>query len=44
MKIHTRMRLTDLLVTVISAGFLSPRSVTFEGIIVAPGASPSAAH
>ena len=43
-KIHSRMRLTDLFVTVISAGFLSPRSVTFEGVIVAPGASPSAAH
>lgn len=43
-KIHTRMRLADLFVTVISAGFLSPRSVTFEGIIVPPGASPSATH
>lgn len=43
-KIHSRMRLTDLLVTVISAGFLSPRSVTFEGVIVAPGAAPSATH
>jgi hypothetical protein len=48
-KIHTRMRWTDLLVTVLSAGFLSPRSVTFEGVIVGapapavpgtPGAAP----
>ncbi|HYK09718.1 MAG TPA: hypothetical protein VEV39_02875 [Gemmatimonadales bacterium] len=43
-RIHSRMRLTDLFVTVISAGFLSPRSVTFEGVIVAPGAAPSATH
>lgn len=38
-KIHSRLRLTDLLFTVLTAGFLSPRSVTFEGVIV-----PAATH
>ncbi|HKV70222.1 MAG TPA: hypothetical protein VJN62_03200 [Gemmatimonadales bacterium] len=33
-KIHTRMKWSDFLITVFSAGFLSPRSVTFEGVIV----------
>jgi hypothetical protein len=35
-KIHTRMKWSDFLITVLSAGFLSPRSVTVEGVIVPP--------
>ena len=39
-KIHSRMTWSDLLFTVLTAGFLSPRSVTFEGRIVGgPGAA-----
>lgn len=47
-KIRSRMSITDLLFTVVSFGFLSPRSVTFEGVIVPPGGggtpTPSASH
>jgi hypothetical protein len=47
-RIKSRMRWSDLLLTVISAGFISPRSVTFEGVIVAPGGTaapaPAATH
>jgi hypothetical protein len=34
LKIHVRSRLTDLLVTVLTAGLVTPRSVTFEGCVV----------
>jgi protein-S-isoprenylcysteine O-methyltransferase Ste14 len=34
LKIHVRSRWTDLLVTVITAGLVVPRSVTYEGIVV----------
>jgi len=43
-RIKSRMRWSDLLLTVISAGFLSPRSVTFEGVIVGGTPAPAAAH
>jgi hypothetical protein len=33
LRIHVRRRLVDVLVTALSAGLLSPVSVTFEGII-----------
>jgi len=33
LRIHVRRRWLDVLVTVLSAGLLSPVSVTFEGII-----------
>lgn len=36
LRIKQRMKVGDLLVTVLSFGFLSPRTVTFEGIVV-PG-------
>ena len=42
-RIRSRLRWSDLLVTVLSAGVLSPRSVTFEGIIVGAGGTPAAA-
>jgi len=32
-KIHSRMRWSDLLITALSVGFISPRSVTVEGVI-----------
>ena len=34
MRIRIRSRWSDLLVTVLSAGLISPRSVTFEGVVV----------
>ena len=34
LKIHVRSRLTDLLVTVLTAGLVSPRSVTYDGCVV----------
>ena len=36
LRVHIRSRWSDLLVTVLSAGLIAPRSVTFEGIVVAP--------
>lgn len=36
-RITVRSRLTDVLVTVLTAGVIAPRSVTFEGVVV-PGA------
>jgi len=42
-RIRSRMSWSDLLFTVLSAGFLSPRSVTFEGVIVGAGSTPSPA-
>lgn len=35
LKIHVARRLPDLLITVLTAGIVSPVSVTFEGIIAA---------
>ncbi|HTY05860.1 MAG TPA: hypothetical protein VMC86_05065 [Gemmatimonadales bacterium] len=46
-RIHSRMTWSDLLFTVITAGFVSPRSVTFEGQIVGgagAGPAPTASH
>ena len=43
LKIKVRARWTDLLVTGLTAGLISPRSVTFEGVVVsgaAAGARP----
>jgi hypothetical protein len=34
LRIKVRSRWSDLLVTVLTAGLLSPRSVTFEGVVV----------
>ncbi len=36
LRIHVGRRLPDLLVTVLTAGIVSPTSVTFEGVIAAP--------
>jgi len=38
LRIKVRSRWSDLLVTVLTAGVLTPRSVTFEGVVV-PGAA-----
>ena len=35
LRIRIRSRWSDLLVTVLSAGLISPRSVTLEGVVVA---------
>ncbi len=37
LRIRVRTRLGDLLVTALTLGFLSPRTVTFEGIVVPGG-------
>jgi len=34
LRIRTRSRWTDVLVTVLTVGLLAPRTVTFEGVIV----------
>lgn len=34
LRIRQRMRFSDLLITVLTVGLASPRSVTFEGVIV----------
>ena len=39
LRIRIRSRWPDLLVTVLSFGLVSPRSVTFEGVVV-PGGTP----
>ena len=39
LRIKVRARWNDLLVTVLTAGLISPRSVTFEGVVVPAGAS-----
>ena len=36
LRIKVRSRWSDLLVTVLTAGVISPRSVTFEGVVVQP--------
>jgi protein-S-isoprenylcysteine O-methyltransferase Ste14 len=38
LRIRVRARWSDLLVTALTFGFLSPRSVTFEGIVLPPAA------
>jgi hypothetical protein len=35
LKIHVRSRWSDVLVTMLTAGIVAPRSVTFEGVVVA---------
>jgi hypothetical protein len=40
LKIKVRARWTDLLVTVLTAGLISPRSVTFEGVVVPSSIRP----
>lgn len=39
LRIKVRSRWPDLLVTVLTAGVITPRSVTFEGIVVPPAAA-----
>ncbi len=39
LRIRVRARWSDLLITGITAGFFSPRSVTFEGVVL-PAANP----
>jgi hypothetical protein len=34
LKIHVRSRWTDVLITVLTAGIVVPRSVTYEGVVV----------
>lgn len=41
LKIRVRARWTDLLVTALTLGFVSPRSVTFDGIVLPPTAAPT---
>ena len=41
LRIKVRARWSDLLVTVLTAGLVSPRSVTFEGVVVSDTASTS---
>jgi len=41
LRIKVRARWSDLLVTVLTAGAISPRSVTFEGVVVSDTASTS---
>ncbi len=38
LRIRVRARWTDLLVTAVTFGFFSPRSVTFDGIVLPPAA------
>ena len=40
LRIKVRSRWSDLLVTALTAGLISPRSVTFEGIVVPGGTAP----
>ncbi|MGH7520166.1 MAG: hypothetical protein ACREMI_02695 [Gemmatimonadales bacterium] len=40
LKIKVRARWTDLLVTALTAGLISPRSVTFEGVVVPSSIRP----
>lgn len=42
LRIRIRARWTDLLITGLTAGLLSPRTVTFEGVIVPTGVVPPA--
>jgi hypothetical protein len=38
LRIRVRARWSDLLVTALTAGLFSPRSVTFEGVVMSPPA------
>lgn len=40
LRIKVRSRWSDLLVTALTAGLITPRTVTFEGIVVPPAAAP----
>ncbi len=40
LKIKVRARWSDLLVTALTAGLISPRSVTFEGVVVPSSIRP----
>lgn len=40
LRIKVRARWSDLLVTALTAGVISPRSVTFEGVVVPGGTAP----
>lgn len=40
MRIRIRARWSDLLVTALTVGLVSPRSVTFEGVVVSSASSP----
>jgi hypothetical protein len=40
LRIKVRARWTDLLVTALTAGLISPRSVTFEGVVVPSSVGP----
>jgi hypothetical protein len=40
LRIKVRSRWSDLLWTVLTAGLITPRSVTFEGVVVPPGTAP----
>jgi hypothetical protein len=40
LRIKVRARWNDLLVTVLTAGLISPRSVTFEGVVVPATTAP----
>ena len=40
LRINVRARWTDLLVTALTAGLISPRSVTFEGVVVPATTAP----
>jgi hypothetical protein len=41
LRIKVRTRWSDLLVTALTLGFLSPRTVTFEGVVVPGGSAPA---
>ncbi|HEV8382963.1 MAG TPA: hypothetical protein VGQ29_15355, partial [Gemmatimonadales bacterium] len=40
LRIKVRARWTDLLITGLTAGLISPRSVTFEGVVVPSSIRP----
>jgi len=40
LRIKVRSRWSDLLVTALTAGLITPRTVTFEGIVVPPATAP----
>ena len=41
LRIKVRTRFGDLLVTALTFGFISPRTVTFEGVVVPGGGAPA---
>lgn len=42
LRIKERSRLSDVLITVLTAGLITPRSVTFEGVVVPRSGAPPA--